>query len=539
MWLRFALVIGLVLAALGAPAGANGIYIPEQAVLEMPRIPLQRGLITYRNGVETLVLESALTTTSKSVGWIVPLPGEPTKVSLGDRDMLRMLAVSQGPKVHDLSQYADYAMAWLIGITPLALAVVLTRNPVRRPIGVLAGILFCIVVYLVSPFRYPGSLGGSSEGVTVSAVHRLGDYEATVLRARTPGALDEWLGQQGLAGLNVAAKTVVTEYIARNWCFVVSRLATDTVEDALPRPLVMSFAAQTCVFPMRLTQLAGGTTRVELYVAADQQAQATGFKCVAADAYEYRSARKPDEHLAEGRYEYPVYQAKQIALKITNVDVQELLWDGCVVTHLMADLAAAQMTTDVAIGFGPLKAYREIVCTAEARWELTQIVGYWSAVAFVVVGAVVFAARRVPGRIGRASLIVVLAMGTLAIAGIYGFLPVVPVVKGVFPYDYYMPPYHGTLQWAANEAFMHGHLNADTPDEQVLGAIKAEMIDRSDIYRCDYLDYVGKALRFERTPGHVSTRLVYGQRYLCIYDYDGGEHRTLLPIVGTTQPVEK
>src|SRR5512147_1300054 len=132
MWIRVAVVIGLVWAALASPAAwANGMYIPEEAVVEMPRIPLQRGLITYRNGIETLVLESALTTPSRSVGWVVPLPGEPTKVAMGDRDMLRMLAVSQQPKVvHDLSGYTEAPILLLIAMTPLALAVVLTRNPV-------------------------------------------------------------------------------------------------------------------------------------------------------------------------------------------------------------------------------------------------------------------------------------------------------------------------------------------------------------------------------------------------------------------------
>ncbi len=525
-----AVMIGMVLAALAAPAAwANGVYIPEQAVLEMPRIPLQRALITYRNGVETLVLESALTTESKSVGWVVPLPGEPTKVELGDRDMLRMLAVSQGPEVvHDLSEYTGWPVLALICVIPLALAVVFTRNPVRQPkFWLLAGIVFCIAALTMVP-QFTNAGISLSESVTVSAVHRLGDYETVVLRATTSDGLDEWLGQQGLAKLDAAAKGIVTEYIARNWCFVVSRLAADAKETAVPRPLVMSFATKTCVFPMRLTQLAGGTTRVELYVAADQQAQAQEFRCVAADKYRYQPAKD--------WFSYPVYEAQQIGLTITNADVQGLLWDGCVVTYLTADLAAAQMTTDVGLEFVPLKAYRERVYTTRAQWELTQITGSWTAVALVVVGAVVFFGRRAPGRLGRAGLISVLAVGATVIAGLAVAVSPVPTTTKVRVNTDRVNSNQSTVMLLVEAAVSSGDVDETSRVENVLPMLVAKK-------KCS--NYVNlnpvteEPLRYERTPGNLSTRVVDGRTYLCFYAVDGGEYQVPLFRKGTTQPIKK
>jgi len=277
---------------------------------------------------------------------------------------------------------------------------------------------------------------------------------------------------------------------------------------------------------MRLTQLAGGTTRVELYVAADRQAQAKGFRCVAADRYGYRPV---NESLY--RY-YPVYQAQRIGVAITNVDVQELLWDGCTLTHLAADLTPAEMVSDVAIGFGPVKAYRERVYTARARWEMMKIATYWLGVGVIVVGAVVFAGRRMPGRIGWACLVGVLAAGTGVVGGIAWTVPVVPatVQRRVFP-----DSVDSDLQFRMSKvalAVLKGNLDEASQVEDVLPTL----VSMKQCTEAVYLNPITRErIRYERTPGNMSMRVVEGRKYLCLYAIDGGEHRVPMFREGTTR----
>lgn len=522
-----AVVLVAVWIAVASPAGwANGVYYPEQAVVEMPRVPLQRALITYRNGEETLVLESALTTASAQVGWIVPLPGEPTRVELGDPDMLRLLAASQGPEVvHDLSEHIGLPVLVLIGIIPLSLALIFTRDPLRKSgFWVLAGTLLFFGIVVTPQFTNAGS--SPADAAQMLAVHRLGEVEAAVLRAKTPEALDAWLAEQGLAKLGDGAQGIVQQYIERNWCFVVSRLAApgQHAGQMVPRPLVMRFATTECVFPMRLTQLAGGTTRVELYIAADQRAQATGFRCVSADMYR----RVKTEHWNE----YPVYEGTQTKLAITHPDLQEFLWDGCTLTHLVADLTPAQMTADVSIGFRAAPAYRERVYTTRARWELTQVAGYWSAVAVVVVATGVFIGRRWPGRAGRAWLIGTVLAGAAVTASIGWTLPVVPAVAKMRIYlDSVNSDLNARLAML-EVAALNGTVNDTTPLEEVLPTLVAKKQFSVGVLQNPV---TREPIRYERTPGNMSMRTVNGRKYLCLYMADGYERKVPLSPAGTTE----
>jgi len=107
-------VVAVVAAAFwfSPQALGNGKYLSEVAHPLDPAIPLQRALISYKDGVETLVIESSYLSDSANVGWILPLPAEPTKLDKADAALLKSVSTSLRPAItHDLTRPVDRAYA--------------------------------------------------------------------------------------------------------------------------------------------------------------------------------------------------------------------------------------------------------------------------------------------------------------------------------------------------------------------------------------------------------------------------------------------
>ena len=75
-------VIAVLLVSMPGASWGNGVYVPQQGYPVMPTIPVQRAIIVYRDGVQTLVVESAFQTEAKDVAWILPLPAVPVKLAV-------------------------------------------------------------------------------------------------------------------------------------------------------------------------------------------------------------------------------------------------------------------------------------------------------------------------------------------------------------------------------------------------------------------------------------------------------------------------
>jgi hypothetical protein len=62
---------------------ADGMYFPPEAVEILPKMPHQRAVIFWRDGVEQLLVESDFDGAGDRMAWIVPVPGVPTDVAEG------------------------------------------------------------------------------------------------------------------------------------------------------------------------------------------------------------------------------------------------------------------------------------------------------------------------------------------------------------------------------------------------------------------------------------------------------------------------
>jgi hypothetical protein len=511
---------------LAGAAGAlgNGGYIPERAFPAMPEIPTQRALIVYRNGLETLVVESTFKTDSPGVGWILPLPAEPIRMEVADSGMLTSLAVCLRPAViHDLLHWEHLWIAVpILGfLVPMCLIAIVSR----RGLALLDVLVWTLVYLLIVAVCLPAGFGAGESGpevggVQVKSTERVGNYEVSVVLGKDSRALSQWLQGSGLRPLDGQASRIVDDYIARGWCFAVARLHRPKGGEATPHPISVSFHSPEPVYPMRLTSIAGSKTHVELYVIAERMAGAYGFRLSCADRFGefnlwHRDLKKDVE----------VFVADSVRLAVGSHALVGLMWDGCVVTRLEADLSPQAMDKDVALRFEDLGAHRDKFYSPRGRRQAVLSVLAWGAIPVTLCCAMVCNKRRRPTkRQGRVLIGLVLAVFASALAVSY-WHPTMPVGPSFRAMDMHLRP--GMLKSIARSMAHDGHLHSGlTPEELArfpIAAVERRYLAESsrDDWRIN--PFTGAPVRFECSPGNFATRRVEDKTWLCTYDEDGVE----------------
>ena len=547
--MRYRVPVACVLAAmatLALPAGAmaDGMYFPEVAYPAMPTIPMQRALIVHRDGVETLIVESTFKSDSPGVGWVLPLPAEPTKFEVADSGILTTLAVCLGPEViHDLRDYLWWA-AFVYGcLIPLLLVAVLSKKGVTL-FGVIYWLLAYIVIagLLLPGLGHAGLAGGDTCGVQVSSAQKVGNYEVSVVRGKDGKALAQWLQENGLRALTPDAIAVADDYIARGWCFAVARLRREAGGEAVPHPIAVTFPAGRPIYPMRLTGIAGSRVHVELYVVADRMAAADGFRIVSADSFkplgedvsEGRSLflTRGSVHLPrkspesdEGRKALVLFEGQSWSQCIGQPDLLPLMWDGCVLTRLEADLAPSEMREDVGIRLETLRPQRQSVFSSRGRREAVLAVLAWGAVPLLGYVARDCNGRRKPS--GRQQRVMAVLAGAVLMAA--GFTAVSHRVVAVGPsmthFAYYMRL--RDLAYAADAMVYDGRLHSDMTNAQIEKVPSQTVEFKYLILQDDNFPLVnpftGGPTRCERSPGNLAKRRIGKETFLCVYDRYGAE----------------
>lgn len=525
------LVVCLLVLFLCVRGFADGCYFPERAIQAIPAIPTQRALLVWRDGVETLIVSSELDSKAQQLGWIIPLPAVPTEMSKASPGLLKTLTFCCQPRItHDLFRPARYVALLLV----LELLLLLTWRFQRRHLGKVFALLF--VLLLLGGMLLPalgGHRGGPSTvaGVVMEKSARVGDYQISVVRATAATALNEWLAANGCAELPPAAGPVVAAYIKEGWVFVATRLVREETGRNTPHPLRFRFAAAEAVYPMRLTALAGGAPRLEIFVVGVNRAQSAWLRTEFCDLLQVQPGILTTSSTG-GIHKLPArFRGLATNSWISHAGVTDLLWNGAVLTKLSGTVPAAQMTTDLPLRWEPFAAHQDHWYTREgAAWTALIFVLLLAGIGLLV-GVPLSKRRRLCGAGWRdcAAKVLFPALGVLVVGGGTLFLALPKIAETA------VQTVRSRWWWAAYDETLR-HVNAAIEREPELCRLEPDAVGAALVQRLAAKKYpnpiLGGAVLYEDSPGNITVRKegkvlvvttydMYGQAYSHGYPLNG------------------
>jgi hypothetical protein len=343
------------------------MYWPEIAHPVMPKIPSQSALVVYRDGVETLVVESTLDAEAQSLGWVVPVPEVPSAFAEASPGVLRTAWHVTAPEV--IHESRGMVTATLAACYVVLVPVVFFL--VRRKVTVIPVLLVYLMTLLVlsafATLSAKAGLDSAVAGAPALIVHKatiVGSYEISVLEAETGGALGEWLSSNGFTAPDRDALRIIEAYVRDGWVFVAARLRREEKGLSTPHPLSITFAAARPVYPMRLTVLSGVPLDLELYVVADGTAGAEGLSVDFCDVL--HGPVKSIENVHPPTETWPHFNTQETGRSVGHPGLLEFLWDGCVLTKLSGTFPPELMVRDVEIALSSVTPY--VLRRYSTRW---------------------------------------------------------------------------------------------------------------------------------------------------------------------------
>ena len=498
---------------------ADGKAFPMEAFPKTPDIPSQKAMILWRDKVETLIVESAFQTESPEVGWVLPLPANPTKIEVAKPGMLKSLSMSLRPELKIVSKNSRNWFFFILA-SSAALVIVLIY-----PQSWLKVIAICVFLIFVASITLP-SLGGrfaggygEMPGIQITQQISVGNYDVTVLRADAAEKLSGWLAANKLTPLSTADKKVIDSYISDKWVFAVARIRKEGQQIATPHPIAVTFAAEKPIYPMKLTALSGGgKTRVELFIVADQSATAKEFQVVACDKFKPIAGGSVD-----GEADY--YKADSTNLIIGNTDACAKLWPGCVVTKLTADLTPEMMTQDVSIDLSEkFNPARQWFYTAESRNNIFTIICIAGLSIVLIWLGLICRNRRKPKKVG---LIVAIVFALLSLSAAFVTYQVLPVNEQVILSHAYSFGFKAKAHMLSNILEMDFMSKTIDPESKLEDIVKQSQLLNPREWTNPL---TGKAMIMEQSPGNFSLIRINNQFRLTVYDANTKGHmsRTFL-----------
>lgn len=448
----------------GSPGSghADGKMFPPRAVPVELRMPDQRALLWWSNGVERLVIETRFVGEGTNFAWVVPLPSAP-KVEAATTGLFPTLTHLLQPQVKHRPAPVFAAILSAVGLGWLLLQLkpdkVIRKSDWAASSALGGGIslvaqdaggtglfgLICfacvswamtrvrqgkeshwsVALVLALPILLGGMLlpalskaGGSGSGSSVEILDRqfAGVFETATITGRDPAALRGWLETNGYA-VPKEVEPVIADYLRDGWVFAASKVRRDAVASGTNslHPLSFTFATKEPVYPLRLTGVGNGPLDVELFVFGPERAKADGFKVLDCRPTDYGQRDSPEWFLPRNR------------LVMTHPGLAAAAPESLLVTRLSGQLSPDQMRQDAVIRWDGFAEARDV--RYSARGALVTALNWTGSTFCLFVLGVAVVSRvqgREPGTYRRPTLLVA-GVALLTTAVIYGSLPVIPV----------------------------------------------------------------------------------------------------------------
>lgn len=436
-------------------ARADGIILPPVAAPEVT-MPDQRALLVWRDGVETLVIESRFVSADDRFAWVVPLPARP-EIKAATSGTLQSLDATFRPRIIKPASLGFLPVALFLGFPLLllfvfephrakviysrTLATLLAAGAILTFVGFIAGcvhnhgaswLLVPAMIFAASSWalwRHPSRMitvwalallvtllvamafpafakvrrmsGPMADSLSIE--HQvIGNYDVAILSGSDATRIGEWLAQNGFT-LPPASAPVLAEHAAAGGCFVATKLrrAAPVAEKQAPHPLVFTFKTSAPVYPLKLTGTGIRTTLdLDLFVFGDAVAHVENLPLRACGRVEIPDPRTATTRSRKGSWTPP----REDLIEISHTALRELCANTTIATRLRGALQPDQMQEDMQIQWRPFKGPRGL-----ARFTRSDAWGYSALIALgslLLGGGVLFAYHRPRRPSARARLLV-------------------------------------------------------------------------------------------------------------------------------------
>jgi hypothetical protein len=348
-----AIVITLIIA-LGhaSPAVGDGKFFRRLEVATDPSIRAQRAVVTFRDGVQSLIVQSDYDVADghDTLGWILPLPANPTEIAPCHPRTLEALDQCIQPRIAEFPTTWLVAALWLAAVT-LLISHARLQGAEQRVSWFRIALALLLITPVAAWFLLPSlSIGGyglAASRVEVLQSARAGIYDITVIRGASADAVESWLDSNGFATAPGVTE-VIDGYVTDGWCFLAARIAADHAGARSHHPLRLTFPSPSAVYPMRLTGVNASPLALDFYVIGERSASTSHLSIWSRDVYH------PDTNyrgLREFAYQMPtIYRADGYRRNRVGIpEVSDLMWPGCVVTRLHGTLDPTDMADDLTV----------------------------------------------------------------------------------------------------------------------------------------------------------------------------------------------
>lgn len=423
---RFYIMASMLVVAMYSSVLADGkFFFPSMGAEKDPGIPFQRAIIAYHDGVETLVIESAVDAPGGDLGWVIPLPAEPTSIAKCKAGTLKATYQLVCPWIEANTEGILKTVGSLVLLYSL-LACLITahyRKKGQKPLPVLIKVLMIVFIVFFNAFILLPSLsrartlGVDASGVDVLQHKQVGSYDVKVITGDSANSILVWASENGFR-VPQEAKPVLEEYIKTKWCFAAAKIQSADKGLIAPHPLKFTFKTPKAVYPMKLTGVGAIDMQFDLYVIGQERALVPQLDLISCGKYQSGATRQwiifDDDVKAKYNIEIGVqYEANDIRLTIGHPDITSLMWSGCTLTHLRKKLRPEQMQVDYEIDWAAAHPVRKKLYTPSALRGHSMALACLFASAILLPAAIVVSMRRKNERQSNAWLPKVIGVGLL------------------------------------------------------------------------------------------------------------------------------